>query len=194
LHDQVGQYLTALSINLSRASTQLPGEGADPVLSIMVDSQSIVEQMSDIIRNIMANLRPPVIEDYGLVSAIRWYADRFAGRTGIEVTVEGEEPSPRLSSSHESALYRIAQEVFTNIAKHAQATRVSVNMAMEGEKVRLFITDDGIGFDTKEVDMSDEKQGWGLVIMSERAISMGGSFNIESRPGHGTRVTVEVTI
>jgi len=192
LHDQVGQYLTALSINLSRASTELPKEAADLVLPIMVDSQSIVEQMSDIIRNIMANLRPPVIEDYGLVAAIRWYTDRFSGRTGIDVTVEGEEPSPRLRSSHESALYRIVQEVFTNIAKHAQATRVSVNMAVEGEKVRLLITDDGIGFDYKEVDMSDEKQGWGLVIMSERAISMGGSFKIESRPGHGTRVIVEV--
>lgn len=192
LHDQVGQYLTALSINLSRAGTQLSDESAAPVLSILNDSQSIVEQMSEVIRNIMANLRPPVIEDYGLVAAIRWYAGRFTKRTGIDVTVEGEEPSPRLSSPYESALYRVAQEVFTNIAKHAQATRVSVNVAVEGEKVRLLITDDGIGFDTKEVDMSNGQQGWGLVIMSERVRSMGGSFNIESRPGHGTRVTVEV--
>jgi signal transduction histidine kinase len=164
------------------------------VLSILVDSQLIVEQMSEVIRDIMANLRPPVIEDYGLVAAIRWYADRFASRTGIDVTVKGEEPSPRLSHPHESALYRIAQEVFTNIAKHAQATRVSVNVAAEGEKVRLVITDDGIGFDIKEVDMSNGQAGWGLVIMSERVRSMGGSFNIESRPGHGTRVTVEVVL
>ena len=192
LHDQVGQYVTALSINLSRASTQLPEETAAPVRSILDDSQSIVEQMSEVIRDIMADLRPPVIEDYGLVAAIRWYADRFASRTGINVTVQGEEPSPRLSSPHESALFRIAQEVLTNVAKHAQATKVSVNVAAKSEKVRLVIKDDGIGFDTAEVAVSNGQRGWGLVIMSERVRSMGGSFNIESRPGHGTRVIVEV--
>jgi len=127
-----------------------------------------------------------------LVAALRWYADRFNERTGINVTVQGEEPSPRLNSPHESTLYRIAQEVFTNVAKHAQASKVSVNVAVKGEKVRLVIKDDGIGFNTTEVDTANGRHGWGLVIMSERARSMGGSFNIESRPGHGTRVTVEV--
>jgi len=160
--------------------------------SILADSQSIVEQMSEVIRDVMADLRPPVIEDYGLVAAIRWYADRFASRTGIDVTVKGEEPSPRLSPTHESALFRIAQELLTNVAKHAQATKVSMNVAAEGEKVRLLINDNGVGFDTEEMSMAGGQRGWGLVIMSERAKSMGGSFNIESRPGHGTRVTVEV--
>jgi len=192
LHDQVGQNLTALGINLSMVSTQLPEEAVAPVRSILDDSQSIVQHTSEIIRDLMANLRPPVLQDYGLMASLRWYADRFTKRTGIAVTVKGEEPSPRLSSQYESTLFRIAQEVLTNAAKHAQATQVTVILVVENGTARLIITDNGIGFDTADSAMSDGQPGCGLVIMSERAKSIGGSFHIESHPGYGTRVIVEI--
>ena len=192
LHDQVGQNLTALGINCSMIRTQLPEEAAASVGSILDDSQSLVQHTSEIIRDLMANLRPPVLEDYGVMAALRWYADRFAKRTGIAVTVQGEEPSPRLSSPFESALFRIAQEALTNAAKHSQASQITVIMVVEKGTLRLIITDDGIGFDTADAAMSNGQLGWGLLMMSERARSMGGSFSIKSRPGHGTRVVTEI--
>ena len=192
LHDRVGQNLTALSINLSMVRTQLPEEAVAPVSSTLDDSQSILEQTAAIIRDVMSNLQPPVLEEYGLVAALRWYADRFASRTGISVTVQGEDPSPRLNTSSENSLFRIVQETLTNVAKHAQATQVTVTLVAEPKTVRLVVTDDGIGFNTEDVINPDVQKGWGLTTMSERAKSLGGSFDIESRPGHGTRVVVEV--
>ena len=192
LHDRVGQNLTALSINLSMVRTQLPEEAVAPVSSTLDDSQSIVEQTAAIIRDVMSNLQPPVLEEYGLVAALRWYADRFASRTGISVTVQGEDPSPRLSTSSENSLFRIVQETLTNVAKHAQATQVTVTLVAETKTVRLVVTDDGIGFNTEDVINPDVQKGWGLTTMSERAKNLGGSFDIESRPGHGTRVVVEI--
>ena len=192
LHDRVGQNLTALSINLSMVRTQLPEEAVAPVSPTLDDSQSIVEQTAAIIRDVMSNLQPPVLEEYGLMAALRWYADRFASRTGISVTVQGEDPSPRLNTSAENSLLRIAQETLTNVAKHSQATQVTVTLVAETKTVRLVVTDDGIGFNTEDVIISDVQKGWGLTTMSERAKSLGGSFDIESRPGHGTRVVVEI--
>jgi PAS domain S-box-containing protein len=192
LHDRVGQNLTALGINLSMVRTQLPEEAVAPVRSILDDSQSVLEQTAEIIRDVMADLRPPVLEDYGLVAALRWYADRFASRTGISVTVQGKGLIPRLNTSSENTLFRIVQETLTNVAKHAQATKVTVIVVVKKRAVRLVITDDGVGFNVADVINSNVQQGWGLTTMSERVKSLGGSFDIESRPGHGTRVIVEI--
>ena len=192
LHDQVGQNLTALGINLSMVRAQLPEEAVAPVRSILDDSQSVLEQTAEIIRDVMAALQPPVLEDYGLVAALRWYADRFASRTGISVTVQGKDPSPRLNTSSENTLFRIVQETLTNVAKHAQATQVTVIVVVRKGAVRIVVTDDGVGFNVADVVNSDVQQGWGLTTMSERVNSLGGSFDIESRPGHGTRVVVEI--
>ena len=192
LRDRVGQNLTALSINLSMVRTQLPEEAVAPVSSTLDDSQSILEQTAAIIRDVMSNLQPPVLEEYGLVAALRWYADRFASRTGISVTVQGEDPSPRLNTSSENSLFRIVQETLTNVAKHAQAAQVTVIVVVRKRAVRLVVTDDGVGFNVADVVHSDVQKGWGLTTMSERAKSLGGSFDIESRPGHGTRVVVEI--
>ena len=192
LHDQVGQNLTALGINLSMVRAQLPEEAVAPVRSILDDSQSVLEQTAEIIRDVMAALQPPVLEDYGLVAALRWYADRFASRTGISVTVQGKDPSPRLNTSSENTLFRIVQETLTNVAKHAQAAQVTVIVVVRKGAVRIVVTDDGVGFNVADVVNSDVQQGWGLTTMSERVNSLGGSFDIESRPGHGTRVVVEI--
>jgi PAS domain S-box-containing protein len=191
LHDNVGQNLTALGINWSMAKMQLEKSRVEEVKTILDDSQELVEQTTEAIRDIMADLRPPVLEDYGLLAALRWYGDRFASRTGIVTTVQGEEPDTRMSTDIEITLFRIAQEALTNIAKHANASNVTVNFDKKDGRQRLLIADDGIGFDTDELSKYAGQANWGLVTMSERADSIGASFEIESTSGLGTRVIVE---
>jgi two-component system sensor histidine kinase UhpB len=191
LHDNVGQNLTALGINWNMAKTQLEKSRVEEVKTILDDSQQLLEQTTEAIRDIMADLRPPVLEDYGLLAALRWYGERFASRTGIAITVQGEEPDTRLSADFEITLFRIAQEALTNIAKHAKARNVIVNFNRKDGRQRLSIADDGIGFDTDELSKYTKQANWGLVIMSERADSIGASFEIESASGTGTRVIVD---
>jgi signal transduction histidine kinase len=193
LHDQVGQNLTALGLSLNIIQAQLPEESSQQIISKLEDSLTLVEQTTERIRNVMADLKPPVLDDYGLVSALRWHGTQFSSRTGIRVSVNGEEPSPRLTPHIENAMFRIAQEALTNAAKHAQTTHVSVAVEVEKKAVRLIISDNGIGFDPKKIYTPGRTRSWGLLTMSERAEAIGGRFNIESRPGHGTNITVEVS-
>jgi two-component system sensor histidine kinase UhpB len=141
----------------------------------------------------MANLRPPVLDDYGLVAALHWYGEHFTGRTGIAVAVEGEEPAPRLAAHVENALFRIAQEALTNAAKHAQATQVTVAVEAGGGNLRLAIADNGSGFDVDNTTEPNVSRGWGLLTMTERAEAVGGRCRIETGPGQGTHVIVEVS-
>jgi signal transduction histidine kinase len=191
LHDQVGQNLTALGINLNIVRTQV-GEEAVAERSRLDDSLSLVEQTAERIRDLMTGLRPPVLDDYGLLAALHWYSEQFARRTGIETRVEGSEPIPRLPPHVENALFRIAQEAFTNVAKHAQATQVSVTVRASDESVRLVVEDDGIGFDHVAQSRRSAEPAWGLLTMSERAEAVGGHCRVESSAGQGTRVSVEV--
>jgi signal transduction histidine kinase len=193
LHDQVGQNLTALGINLNIIQTELPKEVTDLLRSRLEDSLTLVEQTAERIRDVMANLRPPVLDDYGLVAALHWYVDQFARRTDIAVTVEGEESVPRLDARVENTLFRIAQEALTNVAKHAQATRVTVTTKVDNRTLRLVVADNGIGFEPAHLPAPDGYPHFGLFIMSERAESVGGVFHIESRTGSGTKLIVEVT-
>jgi signal transduction histidine kinase len=193
LHDQIGQNLTALGINLNIVRTQMPEEAAASVSSRLDDSLSLVEQTTERIRDLMANLRPPVLDDYGLVAALNWYGGQFRGRTGIAVALEGEEPNPRLATHVENALFRIAQEALTNAAKHAQAGQVTVTVEVKGDTLRLIVADDGIGFDLEQLTESDGSRGWGLLTMTERAEAVGGHCRVETGPGQGTQVSVEVS-
>jgi len=192
LHDQVGQNLTALGINLNIVRTQIPEGVARPVRYRLDDSLSLVEQTTERIRDVMADLRPPMLDDYGLVAALRWYGERFARRTNISIAVDGSEPVPRPATRVENALFLIAQEALTNVAKHAQATQVAVTVEASGEALRLVILDDGIGFDPDRPAAPDGGPGWGLLTMRERAEAVGGRCQIESAVGQGTHVIVEV--
>ncbi|MCK4788799.1 MAG: sensor histidine kinase [Desulfobacteraceae bacterium] len=173
LHDQVGQNLTALGINLNIVQTEMPKEVTDLLRSRLEDSLSLMEQTAERIRDAMADLRPPVLDDYGLVAALHWYVDQFARRTDIAVIVEGEEPVPRLDTRVENTLFRIAQEALTNVAKHAQATQVTVTIKVDSGTLRLVVADDGIGFDPAHLPAPDGGQHFGLLIMSERAEAVG---------------------
>ena len=191
LHDQVGQGLTALSINLNLIREELSPESAARADGRLADSLTLLEELGKRIRDVMANLRPAVLDDYGLLAALRWYGDRVSARTGLKVVVEGDE-EPHLPSVVETTLFRIAQEALNNAVKHAQASRVIVALERKDNEMHLTITDDGVGFDLRSPRRPGAEGGWGVLTMRERALAVDGNLHIESQPGEGTRVVVQV--
>ncbi len=191
LHDQVGQNISALGLNLNYIQSLITPDD-ERVGRRLTDSIHLVEQTGERIRDVMADLRPPVLDDYGLVAALTWLGTEFSTRTGIRVAIDGVEPEPRLAAAVEVSLYRIAQEALANVAKHARADHVVVSLHSEKRMVRLVIEDDGQGFDPQHVPTPGTHGGWGLSIMTERATAAGGSLRAESSPSHGTRIIVEV--
>jgi two-component system sensor histidine kinase UhpB len=195
LHDQVGQNLSALGFNLNFVRTQIPPAvpSIDLIRSRLDDSLALVEQTGERVRDVLAELRPPVLDDYGLVDTLDWYAERFSARVGLAIKVSGKTLNPRLAPPIENALFRIAQEALTNVAKHAEASQVNIFVEADLSNVCLVISDNGIGFESNLVaGPAAERQGWGLLTMTERAVAVDGCCLIESRLGQGTRVTVKV--
>jgi len=190
LHDQVGQTLTALSLNLNLIKSQIPKRSAKVAMRLD-DSLNLVEQTIQLVRNVMADLRPSVLDDYGLLAALEWYCKQFEQRTQVRVQLDGQEITPRLSLGTETVLFRIAQEALTNVAKHARAKQVTVSVQAENDSIQLIIADDGIGF-VKPAQGGAAKQGLGLWTMRERALSIQGDVRIESELGKGTRVIAQV--
>lgn len=189
LHDQVGQNLTALGINLNILRSQLPPQDAKRMITTLDESMALVEQTTERIRDVMADLRPPMLDDYGLVATLRWFGTQFASRTALSIAISGEEPAPRLAPPTENALFRVATEALTNVAKHAQATQVTVSVECTDEALRIIVEDDGTGFDPHIETEPGEDRGWGLITMAERIESVGGRFWVESGPYNGgTRV------
>lgn len=192
LHDQVGESLTALGINLGIIRKRSTENEHLELQKVVDDALSLVDKTTERIRGLMSELRPPMLDDYGLVTALRWYGEQFSHRAGIEVVLSGDEPNPRLPARTEIALFRIATEAMTNVAKHAAASNVSIHVAVDEENVRLVVSDDGVGFDAKHPFGEGRERGWGLLTMAERAESVGGTFMIESTvSGGGTRVITE---
>ncbi len=193
LHDQVGQNLTALGINLNVVLNQLSDMSRNKVEARLHDSLRIASETAVSIRDVMAALRPQVLDDYGLKAALQMEAERFAVRTGISTDVVGKEANPRASDRVETALFRIAQEALTNVSKHGRAKRAVVRMEQGDGRMRLTIEDDGVGFDPEKVNPG-RHSGWGLVNMRERIQAHDGSLKVVSSPGAGTRIEVEVNL
>ena len=193
LHDQVCQSLTALGLTLTLLQTQMPQKTAAKLRGRLAGAVALVEQIGETIRDVMAELRPPMLNDYGLMSALRWYGAEFSHKTGISVDVQGQEAVPRLAAPVELALFRIVQEAMANVAKHARAAGMVLTEAEDNGTVRLVISDNGIGFDQEQLGQPEGRHLWGLMTMSERAAAAGGRCRIESQPGRGTRVVVEVS-
>jgi signal transduction histidine kinase len=192
LHDQVGQNLTALSISLDILKTQLAGNGNRAFLTRLDDAAVLLESTAGSIENVMSDLRPPMLDDYGLLPALQWYASEFTRRTGIEATVDGDERMARPPQASEIALFRIAQEALNNVAKHAHAARVHVTLEQLGTELTMSVSDDGVGVDAGPAPVSRRRPGLGMVTMRERTQAVGGRFEVGAAPGRGTRVVVRV--
>ncbi|MFP4346023.1 MAG: PAS domain S-box protein [Anaerolineales bacterium] len=191
LHDRVGQSLTAIGINLNIIGSLLPEESPFSLRERLDDSRSLVEEVTESTRAMMSDLRPPVLDDYGLPATLHWYAEHFEARTGIAIEMELQEIEPRLPLEREVALFRVVQEALTNVAKHAHASEVRITLEVEEERIRLEVADDGAGFAGAVPREPEGSEGWGLLTMKERAAALGGELRIEAQPGEGTRVAVE---
>jgi signal transduction histidine kinase len=189
LHDRVGQNLAVLNIGLHVMDESLGADSPDALKKRVRDAQALLQTTIVQVRDVMSDLRPAALDDYGLFAALRTYVEAFAARTGLPVTLKGEDISPRLPLATETAFFRIAQEALVNAAKHAAPAGIEVVLASTSEAVTLSVCDDGTGF---EAARSRERPSWGLNTMSERADSVGASLRIDSRMKGGTRVVVEL--
>jgi|GEM_PF-1470058 len=192
LHDDIGQGLAALGLNLGNIGNNLP-EGAGNDLRLRVEeSQTLTKEVIRTLRHLMGELRPLLLDDFGLAEAVRLQAGLFENRTGIGVAVHVDPEFPRLDTKKEIVLFRIFQESLNNVLKHAAGTRVSILLSSAGNSVRLFITDDGKGFELSGASSQLNGSGWGLTIMRERAALVGGKFQVDTAPGEGTTISVEI--
>jgi PAS domain S-box-containing protein len=193
LHDEIGQVLTAVKINLQ--SVQGVGElCCEPArsgdLTMRLDEcVSVVENAIHQVRHLSVSLRPPVLDVLGLVAALREYSDRLAQRAGFTAHISADTLRQRPSLEVETACFRVAQEALTNIVRHAQAAQVEITLRVRQGYLHLLIRDNGVGFNLEEAtERAINGDNMGLAGMEERARLAGGEFKIHSRPGFGTQL------
>lgn len=194
LHDWTSPNLAAVSINLSILAEALAEDSANDILERLEDTRALIDDTVAGIRNISAELRPSLLDYAGLVPAMESYAQHFRRRCGVVVQIDAPPQPPRLDEDLESGLFRIFQEALTNVAKHAQAASVSVQIDHNDDHFAMAICDDGIGFEPKQLWDNPIPCGLGLVNMKDTAELSGGSFVIESIPGQGTCLEVRIPL
>jgi signal transduction histidine kinase len=187
LHDETGQALTSILLGLR--AIEDAGDKDEIRRSIVSLRELVVETLHDV-RRLAVELRPKVLDDFGLVPALERLAETFNEQTALAVHLETTLDEKRLPAEIETALYRIVQEALTNVVKHAQAQTVSVVLMRKGESVAVVVEDDGRGFDQNQA--SDDELG--LIGMRERIALLDGRVAVESREGQGTTLAVEVPI
>ena len=191
LHDQIGQILTAIKMDMTWMTRHLP-ESEGEVLARLKESIQLINDGVTSVRAICSGLRPGVLDDLGLAAAIEWQASEFAARNGVRCQVSVPPVDLHLDGDRATAAFRIFQECLTNVIRHAQAKSVSVSLCQEDENILLVVEDDGIGF--CESDLSNSLGSLGLLGMKERAQFCGGNVQISSSPGNGTTVTIRVPV
>jgi signal transduction histidine kinase len=194
LHDDTGQWLTALGAGLGGVEQIVM---QDPALAQrqIRELKNMTMGAIDNLRQYVSDLRPVVLDDMGLVPALRWYAEQFAERTKIQVDFQTFGIKRRLSSQVETVLFRIAQEGLNNVGRHAHATQAQIKLDFAEASVSLSIEDNGKGFVVEQVLGSNPKRrAWGLLGIQERIALVGGKFKVESEPGCGTRLRVEIPV
>lgn len=197
LHDETAQSLTALSMAIETVAQTRTGGAAD-VGPLLQPARLLTERVSREIERIIRDLRPTLLDDLGLLEALGWYADNRLKPLGIIVTIETVGDEARLSPELETALFRVGQEAMSNITRHAGAENVSLVVEFGHDAVGLDVEDDGCGFDVERVLAGggnlEADSPFGLLGMRERVELLGGTLDVESRPGQGTRVAARVPL
>jgi len=187
LHDVVGQALTAVKLSLEAQRRNHDTRTGDAELRRSI---AIVDQAMRDVRDIAFDLRPAILDDLGLVAATRWYLSRQARIGGYRSTLRADAIRREVGVEIESACFRTLQEALTNVARHARATRVKVELRQAGDELILVVEDDGVGFCPRTTRRPvGRRPTLGLIGASERANLVGGSLDVASRPGEGTRIT-----
>ena len=193
LHDSVGQTLAALGMNLSMVRSDL--ERLSNITATLNDSEDLVRNMSAEVRTISHLLHPPLLDEAGLASALRWYADGFAKRSGIKVNLDLQEHLPRLPSEIETAIFRVIQECLTNIHRHSDSQVAKIQVRRREQQVFIEVADKGKGIPSDKLEemATAGTPGVGIRGMRERLRQLGGTMDIESG-GSGTCVTVQLPV
>jgi two-component system sensor histidine kinase UhpB len=190
LHDETSQVLTSLLISLALVEESVSEETARVRIS---ETRALAHQTLRAVRSISLDLRPSALDDLGLLPALRWYVKEYQQKCGIEVELTVTGLRERLPADMETALYRIIQESLTNTAKHGHAHHVWVTLTDDSQVMRATVRDDGAGFDaTTMLRRPWQDRGLGLAGMVERAALLGGVVEIDSEPGAGTLMTVNI--
>jgi signal transduction histidine kinase len=193
LHDDTAQSLSSLLISLDLLDPQIPVEDSS-LRPGFERVRSIAKRTLDAVRALSHDLRPTILDDFGLAAAIHWFADEFTATFGIPANIDVEEGPRPLPAELELTLFRVVQEALTNSGKYACASIVRIALSYDGGHARLVVTDDGRGFDIGEVGGPTRHGGLGLFGMRERVELVSGSLEIETAPGKGTRVLVEAPL
>ena len=189
LHDEVGQALTGVLVEMANLSTMIRASAGREVLAAKADEiKKEVENSIGVVRNMALLLRPSMLDDLGLVPALQWQAREVSKRGGIWVKVAADEVSEELPEEHKTCVYRIVQEALHNCVQHAGAHNVTVMVRQAAKRLLLRIEDDGKGFDPQQ------EKGMGLVGMQERVRHLNGTFAVDSVSGRGTAIQVELPL
>jgi len=186
LHDEVGQALSAVLIELRNLSVGLAARPEEQSRRHVETIKGLVEGTVRVVRNMALLLRPSMLDDLGLIPALKWQARESSKSTSMDVTIAAELDSDELPDEYKTCIYRIVQEALHNCARHSRATTVRIRVRQELDRLLLTIQDDGQGFDVRET------KGLGLLGMQERVTRLGGKCKVHSQPEHGTILSVEM--
>ena len=195
LHDELGQALTAISLDLGIIERDLDPTTPQDIKERLSETRAIADELDERISELALDLRPSLLDDLGLLPTLNWYVDRWAQRSEVKVEIESIGRKKRLPPEIETALYRIVQESLTNVARHAQANKVLLRLDRQPKAVTVSIEDDGRGFDLEELQTSKAApQSLGLSGMKDRISLLGGRLDIHTKPGEGTRIEIEIPL
>ena len=185
LHDEIGQALTAAKLNLKIIAP----EASPAVAGRLDDSVQIIDRLLNQVRQLSLDLRPPLLDELGLVPALRWLADQQAQRTGLHITFTANLENLEIEGTVRIACFRLAQEAITNAIRHAGAQAIELALRHEADRLWLSVRDDGAGFDSAAIQQQAKSgASLGLLSMKERALLAGGDFEVTSTPGRGTEI------
>jgi signal transduction histidine kinase len=190
LHDEIGQALTALKVELAVAQHAVEATGG-PVTALD-DVRAIADGALQNVRDLSRLLHPSLLDDLGLAAAADQYLKGFGARHGLRVELLVDRMEERLAPDTETAAYRIVQEALTNVARHAHATICRVHLQRLTNTLLVTVEDDGVGFEPSDLRRAGASRGLGLIGIRERVSQLGGTVRVESAPGNGTRLTVEL--
>jgi signal transduction histidine kinase len=192
LHDEVGQVLTAIKVELAVAERAVEAAGGQA--AALHDVRMITDGALQTVRDLSRLLHPSMLDDLGLPATIEWYLKGFGRRHDVRIELLQDGMHERLAPEVEAGVYRIVQEALTNVAKHAKATTCRVFLQRLPNTVLVTIEDDGVGFRPEEVSEPGAARGIGLIGIRERVAQLRGELRLESSPGKGTRLTVEIPV
>ena len=188
LHDELGQQLTAIKMDIVWIDKKIPEETID-IKRKLKNIIELLDGSNQSIRRILSELRPRMLDDYGLLEAIEWLSRQFSETAGIPVKFTTTQRDIKVSEKIATCIYRVCQEALTNITRYSHAKNISNSIKIIEGNIILIIEDDGIGFD---VALAQNKKSFGILGMKERVLSLGGKFELVSSPGKGTKITVSL--